>query len=125
MGNNINDLKKFIANNIPLKANNINKTKDGIKSVEAKKNEQQQQNENRSNELLEKNTPSEILGRVQVENKKSKKSINDNFENDMALIEKKYKTVSLANNMFDECLNKGYSYHVSSLLAQQFFKEIS
>ena len=89
MGNNINDLKKFIANNIPLKANNINKTKDGIKSVEAKKNEQQQQNENRSNELLEKNTPSEILGRVQVENKKSKKSINDNFENDMALIEKK------------------------------------
>lgn len=125
MGNNINDLKKFIGNNIHLKTNNINKIKDGIKNLkEADKNEQQQ-NENRSNELLEKNSPSEILGRVQVENKKSKKSINDNFENDMAFVEKQYKTVSLANNMFDECLNKGYSYHVSSLLAQQFVKEIS
>lgn len=124
MGNNINDLKKFIGSNIHLKSNNINKIKDGIKNLkEADKNEQQQ-NENRTNELLEKNSPSEILGRVQVENKKPK-SINDNFENDMAFVEKQYKTVCLANNMFDECLNKGYSYHVSSLLAQQFIKEIS
>ena len=39
MTNNINDLKKFIGNKMPLKANNMNKIKEAIKSVDLKKDE--------------------------------------------------------------------------------------
>lgn len=124
MTNNINDLKKFIGNKMPLKANNMNKIKEAIKSVDLKKDEEQVENTS-SNSFIEKNSPSEILGRSQVKNKKSKNNSVDNFENDMNFISNNYKTVSLANDMFDKFLQSGYSYAESSLLSNQFVKELS
>ncbi len=70
MTNNINDLKKIIGNKIPLKVNNINKVKEEIKSVELKKEDEQI--DNSLNGFIEKNSPSEILGRSQVKSMKNK-----------------------------------------------------
>lgn len=124
MGNNINDLKKFIGSNIPLKANNINKTKDEIiESIELKKDDEQIDKNTKG--LIEKNSPSEILGRSQVKNKKNNKSINDNFENDMTFVKNNYKAVCLADKMFNKFMDNGYSYNESTLLTHQFIKEIS
>lgn len=123
MTNNINDLKKIIGNKIPLKVNNINKVKEEIKSVELKKEDEQI--DNSLNGFIEKNSPSEILGRSQVKSMKNKNNVVDNFENDMNFISKNYKAVSLANDLFDKCLQNGYSYAEASLLSNQFAKELS
>ncbi len=123
MANNINDLNKFIGNKLPLKGVKANKIKDEIKHNENKKNCENKIDSD-ENVLIERNSPSEILGRTQVKNTKSYKLNNDNFDNDMAFIEKNYKAVSVANRMFDEFMNNGFSYVESSLLSRQFIKEI-
>ena len=104
MGNNINDLKDIIGNSLPLKTNNINKIKDEIDSIELNKDENQI-DKNIKN-LIEKNSPSEILGRSQVKNKKNNKILSDNFENDMIFVKKNYKAVCLADNMFNKFMAK-------------------
>lgn len=121
MTNNINDLNKIINNKMPIKVNNINKIKEEIKSAELK----EEQIDNNSIGFIEKNSPSEILGRSQVKSKKNKNDSVDNFENDMNFISKNYKAVSLANDLFDKCLQNGYSYAEASLLSNQFAKELS
>lgn len=123
MTNNINDLKKIIGNKISLKVNNINKVKEEIKSVELKKEDEQI--DNSLNGFIEKNSPSEILGRSQVKSMKNKNNVVDNFENDMNFISQNYKAVNLANHLFDKCLQNNCSYAEASLLANQFAKEIS
>lgn len=123
MANNINDLNKFNGNKLPLKGVKANKIKDEIKHNENKKNCENKIDSD-ENVLIERNSPSEILGRTQVKNTKSYKLNNDNFDNDMAFIEKNYKAVSVANRMFDEFMNNGFSYVESSLLSRQFIKEI-
>lgn len=123
MGNNINDLKNIVGNNLPLKTSSINKIKNEADSFELKKDENQLDKKIKG--LIEKNSPSEILGRSQIKNKKNNKSLSDNFENDMSFVTQNYKTVCLANNMFNKFMDNGYSYNDATLLTYQFVKEIS